>query len=220
MKKPTQLFVVRHGETQWNIEKRLQGHQDSPLTPKGVAQTEALARSLYQHEFSAVYASDLKRTRLTAEKLVALKGYDIHFVSCLRERNLGIFQGYTRQEIAEHFPEKAQYFLKNEVDYPIPEGESLSAFTERCLHCLENIAAKHENERILIITHGGVLTCLFKTVVGIPLQTPRHFTIFNTSLNVFSCQEGQWMLESWGDVSHAKDEEVFAEPDSGHLNEM
>lgn len=200
--KPTQVFVVRHGETTWNKEKRLQGHLDSELTAKGIAQAKALGENLKEHDFDAIYASDLTRTRLTAENVASEKHCPITLDPQLRERNLGIFQGYTRQELAEKFPEHAVPYLNNEPDYQIPQGETLRQFCQRTMDCFNKLVMQHKQGKILVVTHGGVLTCLFKKVVGVPLNTPRHFVLLNTSLNVFSYHKGDWTLESWGDLSH------------------
>ncbi len=200
--KPTQVFVVRHGETTWNREGRLQGHLDSQLTTKGIAQAKALGENLKYHNFNAIYASDLTRTRITAENIASEKPCPIILVPQLRERNLGIFQGHTRKELLDSFPKLAPPYLNYEPEFVIPEGESLMQFCQRCMDCFNHLASQHEGGKILIVTHGGVLTCLFKMVVGVPLNTPRNFVLLNTSLNVFSHYKGQWMLESWGDLSH------------------
>ncbi|MEK7989996.1 MAG: histidine phosphatase family protein [Thiotrichaceae bacterium] len=200
--KPTQVFVVRHGETAWNKEGRLQGHLDSQLTPKGIAQSKALGENLKHHDFDAIYASDLTRTRVTAENVASEKHCSITLDPQLRERHLGIFQGHTRKELAEKFPEQAKQYLNYKPDYVIPEGESLVKFCQRCMSCFNRLVAQHKQGKILIVTHGGVLTCLFKNVVGVPLGTPRNFVLLNTSLNVFSHHKGHWTLESWGDLSH------------------
>lgn len=199
---PTQVFVVRHGETTWNQEGRLQGHNDSPLTTKGIAQAKALGENLKNHEFDAIYSSDLPRARNTAEHIATEKHCHIKLDVELRERNLGIFQGFTRAELMLKYPQQAKRYMDFEPDFVIPQGESLTQFRQRCMRCFNRIAEAHPEGKILVVTHGGVLTNLFKTVVGIPLETQRNFVLLNTSLNVFSYKQGQWMLETWGDLNH------------------
>src|SRR5712671_5870809 len=122
----TRLIVVRHGETVWNVEDKLQGQMDSELTPLGNAQSQALAERLSRCAISALYSSDLGRAGQTAELIAARTGQQIRFDARLRERHLGIFQGRTWAEVQRLFPEDIARFLSNEVDYVVPEGESFS----------------------------------------------------------------------------------------------
>ncbi|EDN72018.1 phosphoglycerate mutase [Beggiatoa sp. SS] len=121
---------------------------------------------------------------------------------CLRERHFGVLQSELKKTLPTRFPEIFHYFKANDPDYIIPEGESLKQFSERCITCLEGLAKKHVGERILVVTHGGVLVSLFKHTLGIPLSAPRHFLSLNTSINVFSYQDKRWTLEVWGDLGH------------------
>jgi probable phosphoglycerate mutase len=198
----TQLFTIRHGETPWNAEGRLQGHVNIPLAPKGFQQAHALAKSLKSYQFSAIYSSDLDRAYQTAECIAALHNIPIRTDVRLREKNLGVFQGLTRSEIAQHFPEEFQKYEKNHPDYQVPQGESNRQFFQRCIHCFEDIAQQHLGEKILVVAHGGVLGNFFKYTVGVPLEMPRRFELLNTSLNIFTHKQGMWVLESWGNLSH------------------
>lgn len=198
----TQVFIVRHGETEWNLTGKMQGHSDSPLTAVGTAQAEALAEGLKNQSFSALYSSDLVRAYETARRIIAKNHLTIMTDSRLRERNLGIFQGLDKQGIETQFPDEYQHYITHGATYVVPNGESGQQFFDRCVTCLTELAAKHLGERILVVTHGGVLTNLFKSTVGLPVASPRRFSVLNTSINVFSCHNGVWMLERWGDLSH------------------
>lgn len=198
-----QVFLVRHGETLWNLQGRMQGFSDSPLTDVGIAQAAALAESLKNHSFSIIYSSDLSRAAQTAEQVALRQGKQVFLDTRLREKNLGIFQGLTQSEIAQQFPQEYTLYKTNKADYVVPQGESGKQFFDRTISFFKELPEKHvSGSCILVVAHGGVLTNFFKYTQGIPLETPRHFTILNTSLNVFSYKENHWLLERWGDLSH------------------
>lgn len=196
----TRLIVVRHGETTWNAERRWQGHLDSPLTPQGVSQAESLARRLMHQRFSVLYTSDLGRAYQTANIISAATGHEAIPDARLRERNLGIFQGRTGDEIRAAYPEHYQRYRL--PDYVLPGGESPRQQVERNVACLEEIAQKHFGESIVVVTHGGVLSGLFRHVLSIPLDAPRRFEFPNSSINVFTYGDAYWMLQTWADLSH------------------
>jgi len=197
----TQVFLVRHGETDWNLAGKIQGHQDSTLTATGIAQAQALAEHLQHQVFSAFYSSDLKRAQQTAYYIAQKNKHPIILNACLRERNLGIFQGLTKQAIRERFPQAFQAY-QTQPEFTIPQGESLQSFHQRCVTCLEQIAAHHLGQSILIVSHGGVLTTLLKHTLGISLTYPRRFAIANTSVNIFVYQPEHWFLQVWGNLAH------------------
>lgn len=198
----TRIFLIRHGETLWNSEHRIQGHIDSPLTPTGLAQAQALAQRLQAQTFAALYSSDLGRAYQTAQCLAQTTHLPILVDQRLRERNLGCLQGLTRSEAQQQFPKEYQLYQTLDPDYLIPNGESLRQFRQRCISCLEELIKQHPGQRILVVSHGGVLINVFKHTLHLPYDMPRWFEIFNTSLNVFSYKEDHWRLETWGDVSH------------------
>jgi probable phosphoglycerate mutase len=198
----TQVIIVRHGQTQWNLKLIRQGHLDSPLTEKGIAQAKALAQRLAQEKFNALYSSDLGRAVQTAQIIAAVTGHQIVTDTRLRERNLGIFQGLNGDEIKEKFPEEYRFHRSLGPDYVIPSGESVKQQVERNIVCLCEIAAKHIGEAIVVVTHGGVLSGLFRHTFSIPFSAARRFEFMNASLNVFNYENGSWFLQTWGDVSH------------------
>jgi probable phosphoglycerate mutase len=199
----TKIVLVRHGETQWNLAGKMQGHLDSPLTDVGLAQAEAIAGRLKSHVFSAIYSSDLSRAYQTAQRIVEENlQKQIRSDSRLRERCLGIFQGISKAELETQFSKEYRLYQARDPDYIVPNGESLRQFRERCVTCLTELVQKHSGEQILVVAHGGVLVSLFKHTVGLPLETPTCFEIVNTSLNVFAYRNECWRLETWGDLGH------------------
>jgi probable phosphoglycerate mutase len=198
----TRVIIVRHGQTQWNLKLIRQGHLDSPLTDRGRAQAKALGERLAQERFAALYSSDLGRAIQTAQTIAAVTGHTVVTDARLRERNLGVFQGLGREEIEQRFPEEYRLHRSLGPDYVIPSGESVLQQVERNLLCLKEIAEKHLADTVVVVTHGGVLSGLFRHTFSIPFSAPRRFEFMNASLNVFNFENGSWFLQTWGDVSH------------------
>ncbi len=198
----TQLIIVRHGETEWNIRGIRQGHLDSKLTEKGIIQAKALAQRLTRETFTALYCSDLGRAVQTATEIADLTGHEIVTDSRLRERSLGMFQGLSGEEIKAKHPEEYKLHRTLGPNYVIPGGESVRQQVERNVTCLNELASKHQGEQIVVVTHGGVVSGFFRHTLSIPLEAPRRFEFVNAGLNVFAHEEGNWILLTWGDVSH------------------
>lgn len=198
----TRFYVVRHGETVWNAERRIQGFKDSELTEMGLAQAYALADRFEREPIDAVFASDLERAHRTARVIASRCGMKVNLHPGLRERNLGIFQGHTFDEIDALYPNELRLYREGGPDYGMPEGESMRESVIRSVAALEEIAELHPEENILVVTHGGILKGLFCHAVGLQCNVPRHFKIFNAAVNVFSFNSRGWLLETWGDISH------------------
>jgi probable phosphoglycerate mutase len=198
----TQMIIVRHGETEWNIAGIRQGHLDSALTGKGIAQAKALAARLAREEFTMIYSSDLGRAVQTAKEISQVTHHEIVTDAQLRERHLGIFQGLNADELTEKYPEERRQFRTMGPDYIIPGGESMRQQVERNVSYLNGLAAKHQGEQIVVVTHGGVVSGFFRHTLEISLAARRRFEFVNAGLNVFAHEEGNWMLLTWGDVSH------------------
>jgi len=198
----TRLILVRHGESVWNLEGRYQGQLDSRLTPKGLAQSGALAARLAGHKFVALYSSDLGRAMQTAEVIAEQTGHRILTDSRLRERHLGIFQSLSKKEIKQKFAEEYRLFKAADPHYVVPGGESASQACTRMRGCLEELARRHVGESMAVVAHGGVLSVLFRHTLMLTLEAPRRFERRNASWNAFRCDDGKWVVETWGDVSH------------------
>lgn len=206
--KETTLIVIRHGETAWNRERRMQGTTDTPLTDVGRAQAQALGRRLGGHGFTALYSSDLSRARDTACVIAAHTGRAVVADPRLRERRFGIFEGLTAVEIQSRYPEEHARFASRDADYAVPGGESARSFTQRCLGCLSEIADCHRGEEVAVVTHGLVLDVLYRAARGLDHGAPRPVPLINASLNLFGYGAGTWRLVLWGDVSHLAADEV------------
>ena len=201
----TKLIIIRHGETVWNVEGKKQGQFDSPLTSLGIKQAKALARRLTEEPFTALYASDLGRAYKTAEYIAARTNHKIFTEQRLRERNFGIFQGLTDEQIENKYSAEYHSHLADTVNYVIPEGESLRQFYERNTACLENLTARHAGEIIAVVTHGGIIDGWFRYIFDLPLETVRRAKLWNASINCIVHEDaGGWTLHTWGDVNHVK----------------
>ncbi|SAL14320.1 phosphoglycerate mutase [Caballeronia sordidicola] len=203
----TQVLFIRHGETDWNRIKRIQGHIDIPLAASGVAQAGQLAQRLLQESqtgarLDAVYSSDLQRARQTAKPFADALGLSLKLNEGLRERWYGDFQGYDSAEILARFPAEHAVWQSHDPDFTPPGGESQREFSRRVLNAIEPIVAAHPGGRIACVAHGGVLDCIYRFAREIPLEAPRDWLLLNTSINVVDFENGQAKVVSWGDVAH------------------
>jgi probable phosphoglycerate mutase len=204
----TRLCLIRHGETAWNAERRIQGQLDLPLNPVGLAQARALAGRLAGRRFAALWSSDLARARCTAEPIAAALRLSIMFDTDLRERDFGLFQGLTLDEARARHPAAFARYAARDPGCDLGGGESLNRFATRALGCIERIVAAHRGGDILVVSHGGVLDAAHRRASGAPLCAARDFVILNARPNWIRIQEGRWSIESWA----SRDE---AEPEAG-----
>ena len=200
--KPTHLCLVRHGETEWNAERRIQGQIDIGLNETGVRQAEAAGQWLKRDGVSALYSSDLQRAWVTAQCIGRALDLTPQAVPALRERNYGIFQGLTYDEAATRYPAGYHLFESRDPDYAFDTGESLRAMFLRVTTQLQAIAAAHAGARVVVVLHGGVLDIANRFVRGNPLEARRDFLIPNAGLNWIALQDGRWTIESWGETTH------------------
>jgi probable phosphoglycerate mutase len=204
----TSLIVIRHGETEWNRERRMQGTTDTRLSDLGRVQAHALGRRLKERDFTALYSSDLSRARDTARAIAEHTGRKLVVDPRLQERRFGIFEGLLAVEIRERYPEEHARFASRDPDYEVPGGESASAFTARCLGCLAEIAGRHPGEEVVVVSHGLVLDALYRAAHGLAHGEPRPVPLVNASVNHFGYGASTWRMMSWGDVSHLAEDEV------------
>ena len=198
----TALCLVRHGETAWNAEGRVQGQLDIPLNATGLAQARALARVLSKERFSAIYSSDLTRARQTAQPAADLLKKKVVLDENLRERHYGAFQGMTYAEAKERFPEGYARFSAKDPAYDFGTGEALKHFNDRSLLFIQEVVRRHEGESLLLFTHGGVLEMVYRHATGRGLSTPRDFELPNAALNRIEIGPAGWRVWAWADIGH------------------
>lgn len=198
----TRIWFIRHGETDWNVEKRIQGQSDIPLNAAGRAQALAMAYNAGHIRFDALYSSDLTRALDTAQALAQRAGVEVRVLPALRERHFGIFQGLTAAEGAQRHPQAYAHYRARDPHYDFETGESMTAFAARIADAVGRMVRQHAGRTIAAVTHGGVLDILYRKATGRPLHTPRDFDIPNCALNGFRFDAHGWHLETWADRHH------------------
>jgi len=210
----TELILLRHGETDWNRERRVQGQLDTPLNAEGQRQALAAARHLstraadYRLERDAdrpeplLLTSDLQRCRQTAAPIATATGLVAEPDARLRERGYGVFEGRTLPEAQRVLGAQFQRWLARDPDFDVGGGESLRRFQRRIEDALHDLVARHAGCTLVIVTHGGVLDIVNRMARSVPLDAPRDFEIPNASLNRLRHRGGRFEILQWGDVSH------------------
>lgn len=199
----TRVLAIRHGETAWNVDTRIQGQLDIPLNDTGHWQAERLAAAVADDELHALYASDLQRAHQTAQAIARATGLAITADKGLRERGFGSFEGHTYQEIEDRWPEESMRWRKRDVDFsPGGVGESLRVFYERCVGTVARLAAAHPGQTIAVVAHGGVMDCLYRAASRLDLQAARSWQLGNASINRLLYTPEGFSLVGWSDTSH------------------
>lgn len=200
----TRILAIRHGETAWNVDTRIQGHIDIPLNDTGLQQARWLAEALAERDqVNAVYASDLLRAHVTAQTIAQAVGLAVTTHPGLRERHFGDFQGRTFVEIEAELPDHAHHWRKRTPDWAPPgAGESLIALRERVLATVDELAARHLGEQIVLVAHGGVLDALYRAATRLDVQAPRTWQLPNTAVNRLLWTPEGLSLVGWADTTH------------------
>ncbi len=202
----TTILLIRHGETAWNAERRLQGHIDIALNAEGERQAALLAAALAPERIDHIVSSDLARARQTAEAIARGRGMQVGADPALRERCYGGFEGLLYSEIAARFPIEFAAWQARDVDGVLPpganRGESFRQFFDRVRGAVLEHAAARPGKTLALVAHGGVLECAYRAALGLSLETPRDFKVLNASVNRFEVEAGELRLVSWGEVGH------------------
>ena len=200
----TRIIAVRHGETAWNVDTRIQGHLDIPLNDTGQWQARQLGRALAEERVAAIYSSDLQRAWATARAVADSTGAPLNAERGLRERSFGDFQGRTFQQIERDSPEQALRWRKRDPHF-VPEGggESLVTLRKRIACTVDEVAARHRGQQIVLVAHGGVMDVLYRLATGLDLQAPRTWQLTNTAINrLLWTGDNGLTLVGWADTQH------------------
>jgi 2,3-bisphosphoglycerate-dependent phosphoglycerate mutase len=199
----TRVVLVRHGQTDWNVERRLQGQTDIGLNALGREQARRLGEALAGDALAAVYSSDLGRALDTARAVAQRQGLPVHTDTGLRERHFGVFEGLTYHEVEARWPEQNARWRAREAGFGPDGGETLQDFHARCVVTLRRLAVPHAGQSILLVAHGGVLDCLYRAASGVPLEAPRGWQLGNASINrLMVAPGGHLRLVGWNDDAH------------------
>ena len=203
----TKFLFIRHGETEYNRQMRLQGQRDCPLSELGVRQAQLVAQALADEKFDIAYVSDLSRTKVTAQEIMKYHpGVPVVYTSKLRERDFGVLVGHTREEYTKLYPEVTKGLASRDPELLIPEGEGTRAFNLRVIGVLTEMRDKNPGKNILVVSHGGVLMRVFQFLSGTLSDWNMAPLSPNTAINRFVYHEdrGKWQLTEWGNATHLK----------------
>lgn len=200
----THFYLVRHGETDWNVAHRLQGHTDIGLNATGLEQAKQMANALKASnlEFDVLYTSDLQRAKQTAKAIENIYQVTAIEYRALRERHLGALQGLHLDEAPLKEPELWKIHLSRDLQHDLNGGESITEFSERIRNGLEGLRQKHIGKTILLVSHGGALDMMYRVISNQALDTEKVISVPNASLSWISHNGNQWQIERWADTSH------------------
>ena len=200
----TRFCLVRHGETDWNAARRLQGYTDIPLNARGFSQAIQIAKILKNSnfQFDVLYTSDLQRAKQTANAIEGLYAVSAITHSSLKERHLGALQGLTINEAPLLEPELWEIHLSRDIHHELRGGESILQFANRIKTALGDIQEKHAGKTILVVSHGGALDMMYRIASNQALDAERAVAVPNASLNWISYDGSNWKVDGWADTSH------------------
>jgi len=209
----TRILAIRHGETAWNAETRIQGHLDVPLNGTGIWQAQRVAAALQHESIAAIYSSDLSRAAHTAQAIGQAQQLAVHPEAQLRERHFGAAQGITWAELEQRHPDMASAWRHRVPDFAPPGGETLLQLQARIAAVVDRLAAGHLGEQIVLVSHGGVLDMLYRLATRQTLQATRTWGLGNAAINRLLWTPDGLSLVGWGDTTHldapARDGDAF-----------
>ncbi len=199
------IYLVRHGETEWNTLMKYQGQTDVPLSENGRKQAELIGKRLAGEKIQSIYASDLIRAYETANIISIHHDLRVKTVRELRELNFGAWEGLTQKELKEIFANETSEWWGNPLSTRIPGGETLGEMVERSVRAIKKIVEKHEGENVLVVTHGGVIRSIVGSVLEMDLNKYWRLRLDNACLNIIDFPAwGKGILMLFNDCSHLK----------------
>ncbi len=203
--RPARLFLVRHGESTWNRDHRIQGQLDPPLSELGLTQAQLVGTRLASRHPEAIYSSDLKRALETAAAIGAATGVRVQPLPALREIFLGEWEGLSTAEVADRFPDAwARWSVEPDWDL-VPGGEPAAAFDDRVAHALDGTIEHHPHGDVIVVTHGGVIQTALHRIFGKPSRGLFPFRISNASITLIEKRDGRVIIAAVNDTAHLED---------------
>ena len=210
----TRILAIRHGETAWNVDTRIQGQLNIGLNDTGLWQAQQVGKALADEPIAAIYSSDLERAFTTAQSIAQsnhslistrVQAHIVQPHTGLRERHFGHFEGMTWAEIEDKWPTDAKLWRSRDPHWSPQGGESLLVLNQRIAQCVHAIASQHLGEQIVLVAHGGVLDVLYRLATGQDTQTPRTWHLGNAAINRLLWTPEGLNLVGWGDVTHLQE---------------
>lgn len=200
----TRIIAVRHGETDWNVQTRIQGQLDIALNAKGHWQAQCVGKALAQEEFACIYSSDLVRAHATAQAIAQHQPQPcpLHLHTGLRERGFGTFEGHTYADIQSQWPEPAQRWRERAPDFAPPGGETPLQVMERVRTTMAQIASAHMGAQIAVVAHGGILDMLYRLATQQSVTAFRSWELGNAAINRLLWTPNALTLVGWADTRH------------------
>lgn len=202
----TRILAIRHGETPWNVDTRIQGQLDIGLNATGQWQAQRVGQALRDEDMAAIYSSDLKRALDTAHAIALhharRRDQQVVTHTGLRERHFGHLQGQTWAEIEQGWPDDAKRWRGRDPHWAPVGGESLTVLRARIQACVDDLASRHVGEQIVLVAHGGVMDALYRLATNQALDAPRTWHLGNAAINRLLWTPQGLSLVGWGDVAH------------------
>ena len=195
------LILVRHGETDWNVQRRYQGQTDVPLSAPGRREAECVAERLTRQKIDAVYASDLARAWETAAIIARQNGLKVFPEPRLRELKFGVLEGLTFDEAQIQYPDMITAWLAD-FNQPPQGAETIDMFNARIISLLEFLKQKHDEQTVLLVGHGGSLSEIMRVILGSSHEKRWYFEMENASLSEILIDEEYVSLKKWNDTGH------------------
>ena len=195
-------LIVRHGETEWNADGRVQGHTDIGLSDKGAEQSRLIAGRLAECSIDVAYSSDLSRCTETAREILGGRIVKLQTTPRLREYNKGVFEGLTVAETEDRYPELHAASVVKDLDFAPPGGESIRQTSARIGSFVAEIRERHADDIVLVVGHGGALRAAFVALMELPLEANWRFFLANCGLSVVDTYPDNAVLRLYNDTSH------------------
>jgi len=206
----TRIIAVRHGETAWNVDTRIQGQLDIGLNERGLWQAERVGKALAEEAIDRIYSSDLQRAHSTAKAIARhaaqASAREVQLHTGLRERGFGTFEGETWADIAEKWPDESRRWKQRDPHFAPPGGETPTQLLARVQATVDDIASRHLGEHIVLVAHGGVMDMLYRLATRQELHAPRTWHLGNAAINRLLWTPDGLSLVGWGDARHLEDD--------------
>lgn len=199
------IMLVRHGKTAWNGTGRIQGHSDVELEDIGIEQARKLAAFCPFNKVDAIYSSDLKRARVTAQILADKFGLTVTVMPELREVHFGDWEGRRFSELEKTEPDNVEKFFRRPDELKIPNAETFAETQARAMSAIKKIIAAHqsdENAQVIAVTHGAINRTIICAALEIPIRKMWAISQFNTAVNVLRVDDGYFTVELVNSTAH------------------